>query len=174
MKRIVDIVVGVVALACLLPVAVVLAIAILIISPGPPIRVTRRMGRYHYRFRIASRDNPHRLTSAGRVIGNMSLDEIPAIWNVVKGDLSLVGPRPPRYEEVDLRNPDWQFVLSVRPGLFSPSLLVLRERFNRTPVKERLEPDLEYVRRQTPLLDVRVFARTIFATLRSGHLKGRS
>jgi lipopolysaccharide/colanic/teichoic acid biosynthesis glycosyltransferase len=68
-----------------------------------------------------------RITPVGRIIRKYKLDELPQLWNVVRGDMSLVGPRPevPRY--VDMTNPAWRTVLSVRPGITDLATLVCRD-----------------------------------------------
>jgi lipopolysaccharide/colanic/teichoic acid biosynthesis glycosyltransferase len=112
-------------------------------------------------------------TRFGRSIGSLSLDEIPVLWNIFKGDLSLFGPRPEVPEKVDLSDPDWQKVLSVRPGLMGLGLLTFRERYNQTSVKERIQPEITYVEHQSLKLDMQIFTKTLFYWLRMGHIKGK-
>ena len=120
-----------------------------------------------------------RITPVGRWLRRFKLDELPQLWNVVRGDMSLVGPRPevPRY--VDLADPLWRQVLSARPGLTDPVTLRLRdeeallsgvgdvERFYR----ERLLPwklrgYRDYLSRRTWLTDLGVLGATALAVLR--------
>ena len=120
-----------------------------------------------------------RITPVGRWLRRFKLDELPQLWNVVRGDMSLVGPRPevPRY--VDLADPLWRQVLSARPGLTDPVTLRLRdeeallsgvgdvERYYR----ERLLPwklrgYRDYLSRRTWLTDLGVLGATVLAVLR--------
>lgn len=177
MRRIIDVVVAILCVALLLPFGILIGLTLLVTLRQPPLWKTHRVGRNgppfsHYLFRTSA-GIPPRPTRFGRLIGNLTLDEIPAYWNVIRGDLSLVGPRPAKPDEVDLEDPSWQTVLSVRPGLCSPSLLTLRERWRGAPPTARLEPDLRYVTHRSWRLDVTVLRDTVFATLRLGHLKGR-
>jgi len=81
-----------------------------------------------------------RVTLVGRFLRKTKLDELPELWNVLKGDMSLVGPRPevPRY--VDLKDPQWQAVLQARPGLTDPVTLRLR---NEDKLLAEAEEDIE-------------------------------
>jgi lipopolysaccharide/colanic/teichoic acid biosynthesis glycosyltransferase len=162
-------------------------------SPGPVLFRQQRVGLNGQPFTLlklrtmkvapegsqltASGDS--RITLVGRWLRRFKLDEIPQLWNVVRGDMSLVGPRPevPRY--VDPESPLWRQVLSVRPGLTDPVTLRLRdeeallagaadpERFYR----ERLLPwklrgYLEYLQRRSWATDLGVLGATALAVLR--------
>ena len=83
-----------------------------------------------------------RITPVGRVIRKYKLDEIPQLWNVVRGDMSLVGPRPEMDRYVDLQNPAWQKALSVRPGITDLATLVCRD--EEAMLAEVADPDAYY------------------------------
>jgi lipopolysaccharide/colanic/teichoic acid biosynthesis glycosyltransferase len=122
-----------------------------------------------------------RITAVGRFLRKTKLDELPQLWNVVRGDMSLVGPRPevPRY--VNLDDPLWREVLSVRPGLTDPVTLELkdeesvlaevhgdRERFYREKLQPaKLRGYVAYGRSRNWLTDVGVLYRTVRAILRA-------
>jgi lipopolysaccharide/colanic/teichoic acid biosynthesis glycosyltransferase len=88
---------------------------------------------------VTSRDDG-RITSLGRFLRRTKLDELPSLWNVLRGDMALVGPRPevPRY--VRLEDPQWQLILKVRPGITDPVTLHLR---NEEDLLARVDGDLE-------------------------------
>ena len=103
-----------------------------------------------------------RLTSFGRFLRSTSLDELPELINVLKGDMSLVGPRPPLPEEVERYEP-WQLRrLDVRPGLTCLWQISGRSRIG---FQEWMRLDLEYIRKQSFWLDVKILIRTIPAVL---------
>ena len=120
-----------------------------------------------------------RITPIGRVLRKTKLDELPELWNVVRGEMSLVGPRPevPRY--VDLQDPLWQEVLEERPGLTHPVTLALRneeellarvngnaaEYYEHTLLPFKLKGCVEYARRRTWRSDVAVLAKTALAVV---------
>ena len=177
MKRLVDLLVVTLALVALSPVMVVIAGGVRLSTGGPVLRRTPRFGRGgrvfpHYRFRTMSGD-PLEPTRFGRFIGNLSLDELPSLWNVFRGHLTLIGPRPARIEEVKLDDPGWQTVLSVTPGLVSPSGLTYLEQFNAQDVRDRIEPDIQYVEQRAWTTDVRLLAKALYLSLTRGNLKGR-
>lgn len=181
LKRAIDLVCAAVFGIVLAPLALLIALVIELESRGPLLYHSRRVGRagrlfFYHRLRLVKGSPyqpPHERTRFGRLIGNLSLDEIPGLWNVLVGEMSLVGPRPERPENVDLGDPDWRKVLSVRPGLIGMGLLTFLDRYNQTSVKERIGPELYYVGNRSLLLDSKILLKTFHFWMRMGHLKGR-
>jgi lipopolysaccharide/colanic/teichoic acid biosynthesis glycosyltransferase len=128
-------------LLVMMPLLVVIGLSILLSSPGPVFFRQRRVGRggrefTMFKFRTMSVNTEHvqvtssgdaRVTPVGRLLRRLKLDELPELWNVVAGDLSLVGHRPevPRY--VDLEDALWRQVLVERPGITHPVTLRLAD-----------------------------------------------
>lgn len=104
-----------------------------------------------------------RLTSLGRLLRATSLDELPSLWNVVRGDMSLVGPRPLLVSYLDRYTPDQARRHEVRPGL--TGLAQVRGR-NLVGWPERLALDVEYVDSRSLSLDLRIVARTVLLVVR--------
>lgn len=108
-------------------------------------------------------DDESRLTAVGRVLRSTSLDELPSLWNVVRGDMSLVGPRPllmqylPRYSPEQARRHD------VRPGLTGLAQVSGR---NDLSWRQKFALDIEYVERRSMRLDLEILARTVLSVLR--------
>jgi len=126
--------------------------------------------------------NDARITRLGRFLRHTKLDELPTLWNVLRGDMSLVGPRPEVPRFVNLADPIWQKVLSVRPGLTDPVTLKLR---SEADLLARIEGDTEqyyvnelqpsklkgyvaYLEARTWRSDLRVLLRTIAAIVAPG------
>ena len=114
--------------------SVMLAIAILLLSelPEPIFWISPRVGKdgcifnfYNFRTMKVDGNNQKQLTAIGNFIRNYSLDHLPQLFNVLKGDLSLVGFRPPLPEDVNFTDPDWQKILTTKPGMFSFAILGL-------------------------------------------------
>jgi exopolysaccharide biosynthesis polyprenyl glycosylphosphotransferase len=103
-----------------------------------------------------------RVTRVGRWLRRTSLDELPQLWNVLKGDMSLVGPRPPIPYEVEHYQPSHMLRLAVTPGM--TGLWQVRGRSN-TTFEEMVALDLEYIRRRSLILDLRILLATIPAVL---------
>lgn len=189
-KRAFDIVFASVALVLLLPLLVLFALAVALTSPGGAFFRQVRVGRHGRPFNllkfrsmrpgsealgqltIGGRDP--RITGVGHFLRRTKLDELPQLWNVLKGDMSVVGPRPevPRY--VALYTTDQRQVLSVRPGITGMAsldyvdeneLLARSDDPERTYVEEvmpaKLALDLRYVRERTFALDLRIIAATL-------------
>jgi Bacterial sugar transferase len=145
-------------------------------------RRSRRPGRggrpFHLlTFRTMAGDEgapEDRLTAVGRAIRRSSLDHLPMLVDVLRGDLSLVGPRPMEPERVDLADPAWGRVLTVRPGLVSYASLRLGRTYNASPMAERQRLELEYVARSSLRLDLRLCGQAVEALVRSrGNVKAR-
>ncbi len=143
---------------------------------GPPVLFRQqRPGRYGavftlYKFRTmqletpgAAVDDAHRMTSLGAVLRRTSLDELPTLWNVLKGDMSLVGPRPllveylPRYDEIQARRHE------VRPGVTGLAQVSGR---NALTWEERFVLDVHYVDHKSLRLDLAILARTVAEVIR--------
>lgn len=122
-----------------------------------------------------------RVTPAGRFLRRSKLDELPELWNILKGEMSFVGPRPEVPQYVDMADPAWQYVLQVRPGLTDPVTIRLRheeallervkgdrEAFYKSvllPLK--LQGYMEYQASRTSLSDLRILVRTAMAIFRA-------
>jgi lipopolysaccharide/colanic/teichoic acid biosynthesis glycosyltransferase len=99
-----------------------------------------------------------RVTRLGRILRRLSIDELPQLWNVVRGDMSLVGPRPPISYEVDQYPPDWFARFAVKPGV--SGLWQVSGRSELT-VDQMMRLDIEYVHRRSFWLNLRIIVRTI-------------
>jgi lipopolysaccharide/colanic/teichoic acid biosynthesis glycosyltransferase len=189
-KRAFDIVVAAAALAILAPVLAAVAAAVKLDSRGPVLFVQQRIGRGGRPFEIlkfrtmvvgAERLGPNvsatedaRLTRVGRLLRRCFLDEAPQLVNVLRGDMSLVGPRPETPEYAALLSADERRILSVRPGMAGPSTLAYSaceaalladqedpDRFYRDQLlRARVRADLDYLDRAGLSEDIRVLART--------------
>jgi lipopolysaccharide/colanic/teichoic acid biosynthesis glycosyltransferase len=173
------------------PVLAVVALGVRVTSRGPVLFRQQRIGRGGVgftllKFRTMRKDaegarvtarGDWRITPLGRWLRTFKLDELPELWNVVRGDMSLVGPRPevPRY--VNLANPLWRDVLQARPGITDPVTLRLRneedlmasapgdrERFYLETLQPyKLAGYREYLQRRSFLSDIGMLLRTLLA-----------
>jgi len=109
-------------------------------------------------------DQDPRITPIGQFIRKMSLDELPQFWNVLKGDMSLVGPRPCMERQRSLYGKGWGHYCSMRPGL--TGLWQVSGR-NRLSYARRVELDMEYVDNWSLLLDIKILLRTVRAVVTS-------
>lgn len=172
-KRLVDLaVLAVVALPAAL-VGVVCAVAVRVTSRGPVLFLQERIGQdgvpftvWKFRTMVAG-DNPifpdaTRITSAGRWLRRLSLDELPQLVNVARGEMSIVGPRPTLAYQVERYTDRQRSRLDVRPGLTGLAQVNGR---NALSWSDRIEWDLAYVQTQSPLLDLRILARTLATVL---------
>jgi lipopolysaccharide/colanic/teichoic acid biosynthesis glycosyltransferase len=117
---------------------------------------------------FAVNEGDPRITRAGRLLRRLSLDELPQLWNVVRGDMSLVGPRPTLAYQVERYTPRQRRRLEVRPGITGWAQIHGRARL---PWEERIELDVWYVEHRSPLLDLKILARTPLALV-AGTYKG--
>jgi lipopolysaccharide/colanic/teichoic acid biosynthesis glycosyltransferase len=109
-----------------------------------------------------------RITRMGRLLRRLSLDELPQLWNVVRGDMSLIGPRPTLAYQVERYTPRQRRRLEVKPGITGWAQIHGRARL---PWDERIELDVWYVEHRSPLVDLKILARTPRA-LFAGTYKG--
>ena len=193
-SRVVDVVLASAALIVLVPVMFVVALAVKLTSPGPILHRSQRVGRRGelftlYKFRSmrvgAGTAGPGvtaagdaRIARAGRTIRRTKLDELPQLWNVVRGDMAIVGPRPedPRY--VALYTPPQRRILHWRPGLTSPASVTFRDeeailaRFDdldagyRDVMAQKLRIDLDYLDHRTWRTDLTWIWRTASAIVK--------
>jgi lipopolysaccharide/colanic/teichoic acid biosynthesis glycosyltransferase len=110
-------------------------------------------------YKLADDD---RVTRAGRLLRRWSIDELPQLWNVLRGDMSLVGPRPAIEYEVEHYPPDWFARFAVKPGV--TGLWQVSGR-NRLTFEEMVRLDVEYAKRRSPALNLRILARTGWVVL---------
>ncbi|MDZ4796644.1 MAG: sugar transferase [Bryobacteraceae bacterium] len=123
-----------------------------------------------------------RITRTGRILRKFKLDELPQLWNVVRGDISLIGPRPEVPAFVDLADPAWREVLEVRPGITDLATLVFRNEeqilgahsdpeyaYRRQILPAKLQLNLLYIRHRSLLTDLRLLAMTIYLSLMPDH-----
>jgi lipopolysaccharide/colanic/teichoic acid biosynthesis glycosyltransferase len=108
-------------------------------------------------------DDSSRLTPLGRVLRSASLDELPTLWNVVRGDMSLVGPRPLLPQYLERYSPEQARRHDVRPGLTGLAQVSGR---NALTWEDRLRLDVEYVQRQSFALDLRILLKTLGTVVR--------
>ncbi len=182
MPRAFDIAVASLALLLLSPVLLVAAIAIKLGSRGPVVYRQRRVGLAGEEFEmlklrtmvegsdpvgvgtVVTRDDP-RVTAAGRILRRTSLDEIPNLLNVLRGDMAIVGPRPTIPAQVKDYTPRQHRRHEVRPGITGWAQVQGRAGI---PWEERIELDLEYVERRSAALDARILAKTAWLLV-TGH-----
>ena len=181
-KRVIDFVLSLCGLIVLSPIFIILCIWIKLDSKGPILFKQRRIGinKKHfsiYKFRTMYIDTPkdmptHMLsnpdqfiTKAGKFLRKTSLDELPQIINIIKGEMSIIGPRPALWNQDDLiAERDKYHANDVRPGLTGWAQINGRDELE-IPVKARL--DGEYVKRISFLFDVKCFFGTIISVLKS-------
>jgi lipopolysaccharide/colanic/teichoic acid biosynthesis glycosyltransferase len=175
MKRLFDVLVALVALVLLSPVLLAAALAVLLESGTPVVFRQQRVGLggrpfEMLKFRSMVKDaasrgpyfttgNDPRITRVGRILRRTSVDELPQLWNVLRGDMSLVGPRPDLPVQArDYRPEDWALRCSVRPGLTGLAQATLRSQA--TP-EQRLAADLAYARGPGLMADLRILLMTL-------------
>jgi lipopolysaccharide/colanic/teichoic acid biosynthesis glycosyltransferase len=195
-ERLLDLILAGVVLTVSLPILLLLAIAIRLDSHGSVLHRATRIGRggraftlYKFRTMIdgaaavgpsVTAASDQRVTRVGQVLRRTKLDELPQLWNVLRGDMRLVGPRPEDPRFVALYAPEERLVLSVCPGLTGPSQLTFFDEetilasaardpeltYVRDILPRKLAIDLEYARRHDLAGDLRIMARTLTVLLR--------
>lgn len=184
-KRSFDIIFSILGIIIIIPVYAIISLLIKLEDGGPIIFKQERIGYkgkpftiYKFRSMVVSAEsngkpalcqkNDKRMTRTGFFLRAHHLDEIPQLWNILKGEMSFVGPRPERKYFVDLIvavNPDYELLYKLRPGIFSPATLYNGYTDTMEKMLERLRMDLEYMRNRTFWLDIKIIYLTVISLL---------
>ena len=179
-KRLCDILFSSIALVLLLPIFLFIAIAIKLTSTGNIFYKQKRVGLrrkdftlYKFRSMISdaengtptlSSENDPRITPIGKFLRKYRLDELPQFWNILKGDMSLVGPRPERryyVEQLLLQVPHYSLIHQLRPGLTSWGMVKYGYARNVEEMAERLKYEMLYLENISLILDLKIIIYTI-------------
>ena len=181
-KRVIDLVLSVLAAVILSPVFLILFIAIKLDTPGPIFFKQKRVGinKTHFnilKFRTMRIDTPkdtpthllenpdQYITKVGKFLRKTSLDELPQIFNIIKGEMSIIGPRPALWNQYDLiAERDKYNANDVRPGLTGWAQINGRDEL---PITVKSELDGEYIQKMNFAFDVKCFVGTIISVLKS-------
>jgi lipopolysaccharide/colanic/teichoic acid biosynthesis glycosyltransferase len=182
-KRVLDLTLALLALPFWMVLSLIIAPAIFLEDGGPIFYNAPRLGRHGeiftmYKFRSMKNNAPDirnadgstfnaeddpRLTRIGRIIRKTSIDETPQLLNVIKGDMSIIGPRPDLPDALRIYDEKDAHKLSAKPGITGYSQAYSR---NKTSLKDRFAEDIYYVENISLLLDVKILLRTIRTVLR--------
>jgi len=174
MKRTIDLAICLTSTILLLPVFILITLAIRITSPGPALYWSNRIGRNNRIFKMPKfrsmridtpavathlLDNPNQwLTPIGSFLRRSSLDELPQLWSILKGDMSFVGPRPALFNQDDLiKLRTEKGVHEVLPGLTGWAQVNGRDEI---PIPQKVQLDAEYLHRQSILFDLKILWMT--------------
>ena len=189
MKRTLDILVALIGFVCALPFMAVTAIAIKLGDPGPVLYSQVRTGRDGREFRIykfrtmrvdaekhsgpmLAQEHDPRITRLGRFLRAVRLDELPQIWNVLNGDMSIVGPRPERpffVEQFVQEMPEYAYRHNVKPGI--TGLAQVYGKYNTTPF-DKLVYDLMYIQNCSLRTDLTIIIQTVMVLFTKSATEG--
>ena len=188
-KQIIDFCFSLFALIIFLPIIIFLAIGIKFSSKGPVIYSHERIGRFGkpftlYKFRsmyvdaekngpALSSENDNRITPFGKFMRKSKLDELPNFWNVLKGDMSLVGPRPERKHFIDQiveKAPHYLHLQKVKPGITSWGQAKYGYAENIDQMIERLKYDILYIENMSLYVDFKIMIYTILTIVKGRHI----
>lgn len=175
-KRLIDFTIAAIGLITLSPLLLFVGLVIVCVDHMNPVFIQKRPGRNEQLFGILKfrtmkdcfdgngnllPDN-NRITRLGRILRRTSIDELPQLWNVIKGEMSLVGPRPLLIEYLTLYNKNQRLRHNVKPGITGWAQLNGRGKLS---FEEKLELDVWYVRHQSLKLDLKILFHTIWKVI---------
>lgn len=181
MKRLFDFLMTLIAIILLFPVLLIVALAVKFTSPGPILFKQRRIGKDNvefeiYKFRTMRIDTPNVpthllenpeqwITSIGKFLRKTSLDELPQLFNILKGEMSIVGPRPALYNQLDLKEMRTKVgVHKLVPGLTGWAQINGRDEI---PLSLKVNLDKEYLERNNFFFDIKIIFMTVLSVLKS-------
>lgn len=187
-KRLLDFVISLLGIIILSPILIIIALLIRLTSKGPAFFLQERLGKNGKVFRIIkfrtmvvnaehigsglkiNSEEDNRITKVGKVLRKTSLDELPQLINVIKGDMSIVGPRPPvtyfPHEYKDYTD-EQKKRFEVRPGITGLAQVKVR---NSATWDERINIDIEYVKKVTFIGDVKIILKTVGQVLKKENI----
>ncbi len=184
-KRLIDVMVATVSLLILSPVMLYALIRVRLSSPGPLFYTQERIGFKGKPFRLIkfrsmvhnaepngpalSSDHDPRITKWGKVMRKWRLDELPQFWNILRGDMSLVGPRPERkyyINQIIERFPAYKYLQKVKPGITSWGMVQFGYAENVDQMVERLNYDLLYLENMSLFVDLKIIIYTLITVFR--------
>lgn len=182
LKRGIDFLLSLVGIIVLSPILLILCLAIKIDSKGPVIFKQKRVGKnkthfYIYKFRTMKVDTPKEtpthllsnpdffITRVGKFLRKTSLDELPQLFNILKGDMAIIGPRPALWNQYDLiEERDKYYANDIRPGLTGLAQISGRDELE---IEYKARLDGQYTSNITPLMDLKCFFGTIISVFKS-------
>ncbi len=183
-KRIADVLVSIAAMIILIPVYIITAIGVLLSSKGPVLFSQERIGLRGKPFKMhkfrsmysdaeeagpqLSKEDDPRITKFGKFIRKVRLDEIPQFYTVLKGDMSLVGPRPERQyyiDQIGKRAPHYRLLLKVKPGITSWGQVKYGYASNLDEMIERLKYDILYIENMSLAMDLKILIYTVLIVI---------
>lgn len=189
MKRLFDFLMSLIATIILSPVILIVALAVKFTSPGPMLFKQRRIGKDNvefeiYKFRTMRIDTPNVpthllenpeqwITPVGKFLRKTSLDELPQLFNILKGEMSIVGPRPALYNQLDLKEMRTKVeVHKLVPGLTGWAQINGRDEI---PLSLKVNLDKEYLDKMSFLFDIKIIFMTVLSVLkRDGVQEGKA
>lgn len=181
MKRLFDFVMSLMGIIVLSPIILIVALAVKLTSPGPMLFKQRRIGKNNdefqiYKFRTMRIDTPNVpthllenpeqwITPVGKFLRKTSLDELPQLFNILKGEMSIVGPRPALYNQIDLKEMRTEAgVHKLVPGLTGWAQINGRDEI---PLSLKVKLDKEYLEKKNFLFDIKIIFMTVLSVLKS-------
>lgn len=181
MKRLFDFVMSLIGITVLSPIILIVALAVKLTSPGPMLFKQRRIGKNNnefqiYKFRTMRIDTPNVpthllenpeqwITPVGKFLRKTSLDELPQLFNILKGEMSIVGPRPALYNQIDLKEMRTEAgVHKLVPGLTGWAQINGRDEI---PLSLKVKLDKEYLEKKNFFFDIKIIFMTVLSVLKS-------